>query len=161
MEIWDAYSKDLEIIENVELVRGQNIPQGMYHLCSGIAIKNLEGKFLLMQRDFSKTDGGKWELSAGGSALKGESPIQSAIREVKEETGLNISNIKEIGIEIIDEYQTIYYKYLAETTDEENSVTLQDGETIAYKWLDFEEINREELSTERLYKVLKEGESYE
>lgn len=31
-----------------------------------------------------------WEVTAGGSALKGENPLMGAIRELKEETMLNI-----------------------------------------------------------------------
>lgn len=47
-----------------------------------------------MQRFFKKHLGGMWELSAGGYALKNESPIECAKRELKEETGIESINLK-------------------------------------------------------------------
>ena len=41
-----------------------------------------------MQRDFRKHLGGKWELTAGGSALQGETALECASRELREETGI-------------------------------------------------------------------------
>ena len=73
-EIWDAYDRQFHKIENITLIRGQNIEDGMYHLVSEIIVKHRDGTYLLMQRDPRKRHGGKWELTAGGSALKGETP---------------------------------------------------------------------------------------
>ena len=86
-EIWDAYDRQFHKIENITLIRGQNIEDGMYHLVSEIIVKHRDGTYLLMQRDPRKRHGGKWELTAGGSALKGETPHQCALRELREETG--------------------------------------------------------------------------
>jgi len=41
-------------------------------------VKHIDGSYLIMQRDYGKHYGGKWELTAGGSALKGEKPIECA-----------------------------------------------------------------------------------
>ncbi|MDO4814309.1 MAG: NUDIX domain-containing protein [Gemella sp.] len=158
MEIWDAYNRNSEKIHGLELVRGEIIPQGIYHLCVEVAVKNQSGKFLLMKRSHRKHGGGKWELSAGGSVLKGESPKAAVRREVKEETGLDISSLNLLGIEIIEEYQAIYYKYLAETFCNEAEVTLQLGETVDFKWLKFEEITVEDLWTMRVYNELESRE---
>ena len=32
MEIWDAYDRNLEKIEGMTLIRGEKIPEGVYHL---------------------------------------------------------------------------------------------------------------------------------
>ena len=69
MEKWDAYDKNLNKISDVTLIRGQEIPEGMYHLVSEIIVKHSDGTYLLMQRDKRKNLGGLWEASAGGSAL--------------------------------------------------------------------------------------------
>ena len=71
VEIWDAYDKQFNKIENVILERGKAVPDGMYHLVCEIIVKHNDGTYLLMQRDFNKHLGGMWELTAGGSALKG------------------------------------------------------------------------------------------
>lgn len=57
-EIWDAYDKQFHKIENTKLIRGQNIPAGMYHMVGEIIVKHKDGTFLLMQRDFNKHLGG-------------------------------------------------------------------------------------------------------
>ena len=81
VEIWDAYDKNFCKIENVRLVRGEVIPEGIYHLVCEIIVKHIDGTYLLMQRDFKKHLGGMWELTADGSALTNETPIECAIRE--------------------------------------------------------------------------------
>lgn len=97
MEVWDAYDSSLNIIEDTKLIRGREIPQGMYHLVSEIIVRHIDGTFLLMQRDLKKNLGGKWELTAGGSALSGEDPIDCAYRELKEETGIDSKVLKEVN----------------------------------------------------------------
>ena len=109
IEIWDAYDRKFCKIENVKLVRGEVVPDGMYHLVCEIIVKHNDGTYLLMQRDFAKHLGGMWELTAGGSALMNETPIECAIREFREETGIESSNLKEISIiEILINNEKIY-----------------------------------------------------
>ena len=86
-ELWDAYDKKFNKIENTTLVRGETIPDGIYHLVSEVIVKHTDGSYLLMQRDLRKHHGGEWEVTAGGSALQGENGLEAAIRELKEETG--------------------------------------------------------------------------
>ena len=38
VEIWDAYDKNFCKIENVRLVRGEVIPEGIYHLVCEITL---------------------------------------------------------------------------------------------------------------------------
>ena len=58
MEVWDAYNKQFERITGVSLIRGETIPDGIYHLVSDIIVKHIDGEYLLMQRDSSKHFGG-------------------------------------------------------------------------------------------------------
>lgn len=75
MELWDAYDRELNKLGGVTLVRGEEVPDGMYHLVSEVIVKHTDGEFLLMQRAPTKHFGGMWEATAGGSALCGESPL--------------------------------------------------------------------------------------
>ena len=50
IELWDAYDKDMNRIEGVKLVRGEPIPDGMYHLVCDIAVRHSDGSWLLMRR---------------------------------------------------------------------------------------------------------------
>ena len=80
-ELWDAYDKKFNKIENTTLVRGEAIPDGIYHLVSEVIVKHTDGSYLLMQRDLRKHHGGEWEVTAGGSALQCENGLEAAIRE--------------------------------------------------------------------------------
>ena len=123
-ELWDAYNKNFNKIENKTLIRGESIPDGAYHLVSEIVVKHTDGSYLLMQRDFRKHHGGKWELTAGGSALQGEDELEAAVRELKEE----------------------------------DSIVLQEGETIGYKWVDKEtmfKLDGNELASSRTLEIVK------
>ena len=51
MEVWDAYNKEFEKIEGMTLIRGEAIPDGVYHLVSDVIVKHADGYYLLMQRD--------------------------------------------------------------------------------------------------------------
>ena len=156
-EIWDAYDRDFHKIEAVQLVRGEPVPDGLYHLVCDIIVKHADGSFLLMQRDFKKHFGGMWELTAGGSAFSGETPQDCAARELREETGINASNLCEIGRIVHDGHHSLYVEYLCVTDCDKSAVTLQAGETVAYRWVaksDILEMGPEELASSRTVKLL-------
>ena len=68
MEIWDAYDKDFNKIEDMTRIRGEeaSIPVGIYHLVCNILVQHKDGTYLLMQRDPGKAYPLLWEASAGG-----------------------------------------------------------------------------------------------
>ena len=132
-EIWDAYNENEELL-GVDLIRGEVIPVGMYHLVVEALIRHVDGDYLLMQRCFNKIGWpGCWEASAGGSATKGDTPDVAVAREVLEETGIIIDDLQMINK--IIEHPTIYYSFLAITNCDKDAVQLQIGETIAYRWV--------------------------
>ena len=133
MEIWDGYWKDGSLA-NKDLVRGESIPNGLYHMVCELLVRHTDGDYLLMQRDFCKPNfGGYYEATAGGSALKGEDKITCAKRELLEETGITATSLEEIGRYV--SHDTIYYQFLCITDCDKTTVSLQEGETIAYRWL--------------------------
>ena len=157
-EIWDAYDRDFNKIENVTLVRGEPIPDGMYHLVCDIVVKHVDGTYLLMQRDLQKTFGGRWELTAGGSALIGETPLEGAMRELREETGIASSDFKELRRVVNEQRHFVCVVYFCLTDCDKNSVTLQEGETIDYKWVTKEEILKmpsDTLASVRVLEIFK------
>lgn len=158
-ELWDAYDNKFNIINDIMLVRGEPIPDGIYHLVCEIIVKHIDGTFLLMQRDYQKHHGGMWEVTAGGSALKGETPLLGAIRELEEETGLVATDIKEIKRIVHDVHHSLYVVYLCVTDCEKDAIVLQEGETIDYKWIDRKslmEMSEDEMASERTLKLIKE-----
>ena len=75
MELWDAYDEYFNKMEGIFLIRGEPITQGIFHLVCEIIVKHTDGSYLLMQRDRRKHFGGMWEATAGGSALRNETPL--------------------------------------------------------------------------------------
>ena len=137
VEIWDAYYAD-GTLAGRDLIRGETIPQGLYHLVSEILVRHADGDYLLMQRDPRKPNyGGFYEATSGGSALKGEDALCCAERELFEETGIEAGVLTSIGRCFSQD--TIYEKFLCITNCEKTSITLQEGETVSYKWVSEEE----------------------
>ena len=133
MEIWDGYLID-GTLANRDLVRGEPIPPGLYHIVSEILVRHIDGDYLLMRRDIRKPNyGGYYEATAGGSALKGEDQLSCAKRELWEETGISANDFTGIGQYI--SHDTIYYNFLCITDCDKSSILLQEGETISYKWV--------------------------
>ncbi len=153
MEQWDAYDKHFNLIEGITLTRGERIDNGLYHLVCDIIVQHADGEYLIMQRDARKHYGGMWEATAGGSALKGESPLQCAVRELYEETGIRSDTLTEVGRVVDDEYHSAYVEYLCITDCDKSSVVLQEGETSDYRWVDRNTLlnmKNNELVTERM-----------
>lgn len=140
MEKWDAYDKDFNKIDGMTLIRGESIPEGIFHLVVSFIIQHEDGDFLLMFRDPNKSHGGKWELSGCGSAIQGENPLTAVKREMLEETGVVAKNITQIGKKNVTEHKMIFTFFHCITDCEKSSITLQKGETIDYKWISKEEL---------------------
>ncbi len=133
MEIWDAYNED-GTLAGIDIVRGQPVPKGLYYLVCEILVRHTDGDFLLMQRAYTKPSfGGMFEASAGGAAQKGETPLEAARRELREETGIDCENLTQV--EVMRFRNMIVHQYMCVTDCKKDSITLQDGETISYKWI--------------------------
>ena len=88
-ELWDLYTKNREKTGESH-VRGEEIPENRYHIAVDVWIKNKNGEYLISQRDESRpTFPLMWECT-GGSVLKGETSLDGALREVKEELGVDL-----------------------------------------------------------------------
>ena len=133
MELWDAYNAAGYPLGR-DLVRGEAIPAGCHHVVAEVTVRHTDGSFLLMRRDERKPAyPGRWELTAGGSVLKGETWLDGARRELREETGLCIPDLKSLFEHVTSD--SIYIGYLAVYDGPKDAVTLQAGETVDYRWL--------------------------
>ncbi len=97
MELWDAYDRNFKKIEGITLIRGEesSIPKGIYHMVVLILVRHVDGQYLLMRRSPGKAYPLYWEATAGGSVLQGESAIEGALRELREETGIIDDTLEE------------------------------------------------------------------
>ena len=93
----------------------------------------------------------------GGSALRGEAPLDCARRELREETGIRAEELQELGQ--VRSGNTHYVEFLCVTDWPKDGVTLQAGETVAYRWVSREEflsLRNGELVTKRVQGFLPE-----
>lgn len=138
MELWDAYYRD-GTPANRTLVRGEPVPEGLYHLVCSILVQHTDGEYLLMRRDPNKESWPDvYEASAGGSVLAGEDMLSAAKRELAEETG-----IREGAFSLLYEGAgrcALHKGYLCVTGWPKDQITLQKGETVGYKWVSKEEL---------------------
>ena len=89
-EIWDLYDENRELIGR-DHVRGEQLPIDGYHLVVHVWIRNSKGEYLISQRSANRpTYPLMWEC-VGGSVVKGEDSLLGAIREVKEEVGVDLN----------------------------------------------------------------------
>ena len=90
MELWDLYNERRELTGR-DHVRGEEVPQGCYHLVVHIWIRNSKGEYLISQRSADRpTFPLMWEC-VGGSVVKGEDSLTGALRETQEEVGPTLS----------------------------------------------------------------------
>lgn len=88
-EIWDLYNENRELIGK-DHVRGERLPIDGYHLVVHVWIRNAKGEYLISQRSANRpTYPLMWEC-VGGSVIKGEDSLRGAIREAKEEVGVDL-----------------------------------------------------------------------
>lgn len=142
MEKWNAYTRDGKLTEQV-LIRGEAVPEGLYHLVCEVLVRHADGSYLCTKRASCKeVYPGVYEASAGGSALWGEDKFQCIKRELREETGISCDEFQEVGRCVQEDSSSIFYSFVCTVDCDKEAVTLQEGETEDYRWLSENEFIR-------------------
>ena len=151
-ELWDARDREGNLL-GFDLVRGEPIPAGVYHLVAEVYAVTTDGQVLVTRRHPEKSFGGLWEVT-GGSVLKGEGPVEGALRELREETGIAVSPedllpVYADGFDDLWEGQpTIYHCFLTVFDPREQAVRLQEGETVDWRLMPYGAFQRFVLTDE-------------
>ncbi|MBR6924451.1 MAG: NUDIX hydrolase [Oscillospiraceae bacterium] len=146
MEYWDIYDSNKQKTGRKMKRNDWILKDGEYHLTVLGVIMRPDGKFLITQRVMTKAWApGWWEVS-GGAAMAGEESEEAVMREIKEETGLDVKGAK--GGYMFsyhrenpgegDNYFVDIYRY--EMDFDESDLKLQEAETLGYKLATPEEI---------------------
>lgn len=94
MELWDIYDSNKKRTGRTMKRNDWCLKDGEYHLTVLGVVKRSDGKYLITRRTMDKSWApGWWEVS-GGAAQAGEGSKDAVIREIHEETGLDVSNAK-------------------------------------------------------------------
>jgi len=108
MELWDLYTRN-RVLTGETHIRGNKLPPERYHLVVHVWIRNSRGEWLISQRAASRpTFPLMWE-SVGGSVTAGEDSLTGALREAKEEVGVDLDPAqgKLVNSTIRDHFQDI------------------------------------------------------
>ena len=137
-ELWDLYDENRNATGKLHK-RGTLIPSGYYHLVVHIWIINQDGKFLITKRSANKGFPNMWECTSG-SALAGDNSLTAAMREVREETGLELDQHK--GALVLTARKSDYFRdvWVFRQSFDLSDVKLQPMETVDKRFAGKEEI---------------------
>ena len=142
MERWDLYDKDRRLTGET-LERGRPVPAGRRHLVVHVAVFDPSGRMLIQQRQpFKEGWPNLWDMTAGGSAVTGETSFEAAERELREEVGIS-ADLSGCAPAL-----TIYYDvcfddvYVITQTVDPASLALQYEEVQAVRWATEEDVLR-------------------
>lgn len=91
MEYWDIYDADKKRTGRTMKRNDWCLKDGEYHLSVLGVVARPDGRYLITKRVMTKAWApGWWEVS-GGAAQAGEDSCDAVLREVREETGLDVS----------------------------------------------------------------------
>ena len=137
MELWDIYDENKQPTGRTMKRNDWHMKPGEFHLTVLGVIARPDGTFLVTKRVMTKAWApGWWEVS-GGAAQAGESSLEAVRREVREETGLDVSKAdggylftyRRINPDEGDNYFVDVYRFVMDVKDED--LHLQEEETDA------------------------------
>lgn len=146
MELWDIYDRDKKRTGRTMKRNDWCLKDGEYHLTVLGVVARPDGKYLITKRVMTKSWApGWWEVS-GGAVQAGEESEDAVIREVKEETGLDVSGAEGGYVFTYqrenpgegDNYFVDVYRFVLDF--EEEDLKLQEEETAGYQIAALEEI---------------------
>jgi 8-oxo-dGTP pyrophosphatase MutT (NUDIX family) len=147
IEFWDIYDKNKQRTGRTMKRNDWILKDDEYHLSVLGVVKRPDGRFLITQRVMTKQWApGWWEVS-GGAVMAGESSEEAVLREVREETGLDVSGAEGSFVFSYhrenpgkgDNYFEDVYCFTMDF--DESDITVQKEEALGYKLATREEIN--------------------
>lgn len=139
MEIWDILDENGNRT-NRTIIRGQELQPGDYHLVVHIWVVNDKNEFLIQKRaEHLKLMPGMWAVT-GGSAVQGEDSLTAAVREVKEELGIDVDLTNFTRIARVKRKDSIADVWLARQNVALEDIKLQAEEVSDARWASKEAI---------------------
>lgn len=149
MEVRDLYDANKNLTGKT-ILKGEPIPKGNYIIVVLVVIQNSKGELLIQKR--SQRKGGTFGSTAG-HAKTGETGIQAALTEVREELGIELKpqDLKKYYEDRDDDGQYFFELYYLKRDIDINTLTLQEEEVEYVEWMTLEKIDK--LREQGVFKV--------
>ena len=135
MELWDIYDKNRQKTGGTH-ERGKDMLSGDYHLVIHVWIINDKGEFLIQKRQpWKEGYPDMWDCSVAGSAILGDTSEKAAIRETKEELGIDLDMSKGELLFTVKFSQGFDDIWLVRQNVDINDLKLQYEEVADAKWV--------------------------
>ena len=134
-EIWDLYDAHGRKT-NHTMVRGEEVPPGLYHLAVHIWPVNDRGELLVQRRAPTvQWNPNLWAVT-GGSAVRGEDAMTAARRELREEIGVDAAPEDLTLIACLRRSNSFCSVYTLSLNGKAEDFVLQKEEVSEVKWCD-------------------------
>jgi isopentenyl-diphosphate Delta-isomerase len=181
--LWEVLSKEkielIEVLDDKGEMTGEIKSlitvhhEGLWHQSVHVWIINELGEVLLQKRSLTDyVHPGKWDISVAGHVPAGESYEKTAVREIKEEVGIDIDKQK---LKLMFEYKKeskqperhyhnreLDYVYFVKVNKKEfdQNAELQESEVAAVRWFTFNELEQSLYDLEQSRQFVPHGEYY-
>lgn len=139
-ELWDLYDVKRIPLQKTH-PRGKRIPRGSYHLAVGIWTVSDDNRLLLTLRSPEKRDWPSYWENTAGSVLAGETTRQGAVRELREETGLRVSENDLVFLGTETGRNTIGDCFVVRKSFSLSDIVFQKGETVDARLVTLSELD--------------------
>ena len=135
MERWDVYDLDRRPTGRT-MTRGEKHSTNQCQLVVHVCLFNRKGELLIQRRSMAKKGyPGYWDVSVGGGVLAGETAREAAVRETREELGIEIAVTWPAAVTLafnggFDDY------FLVDWDGAISDLTLQADEVMDARWAD-------------------------
>ena len=146
MELWDIYDEKKEKTGRTMKRNDWNMRPDEFHLTVLGVLQRPDGRYLITRRRMDKEWAAGWWEVPGGGVRAGESSEDAVIREIQEETGIDVPNAgggyaftyKRVNPEEKNNYFVDVYKFILDFQEED--VRTQEEEVSGHAIASLEEI---------------------
>jgi isopentenyl-diphosphate delta-isomerase type 1 len=148
IEYVDIYDENMKHIGTMEKVEAH--AKFQWHKAVSIWVTDGENVLLQLRAKQKRLYPNLWEASVSGHLIVGETPIQAAMREYREEIGIDwdYGNIKENCVFTLDKMadggigHEFQYMYFLKKKIDISKLKLQESEVADVKWVPFNEFQK-------------------
>ncbi len=146
MERWDIYDKNKQKTGRTMVRNDWCLADDEYHLTVLGVVVRPDGRFLITKRVMTKHWAPGWWEVPGGGVMAGETSKEAVVREVLEETGLDVSGCEDGYLFTYhrenpgqgDNYFVDVYRFVLDFTEQD--VHVQESEADGFLLADLEEV---------------------